>query len=150
MTGRILGFGARILKSNDKAPKYINTPENELYVKSKVLYGMYQSRSAISKLDECLLVEGYTDVISLHQGGVENVVSSSGTSLTEDQLRLIGELTKNLTILYDGDSAGIRQPFAVWIWRSHRALMFNWYYCLKAKTLIATCRSRDRKNSTNT
>lgn len=108
MTGRILGFGARILKSNDKAPKYINTPENELYVKSKVLYGMYQSRSAISKLDECLLVEGYTDVISLHQGGVENVVSSSGTSLTEDQLRLIGQLTKNLTILYDGDSAGIK------------------------------------------
>ncbi len=108
MTGRILGFGARILKSNDKAPKYINTPENELYVKSKVLYGMYQSRSAISKMDECLLVEGYTDVISLHQGGVENVVASSGTSLTEDQLRLIGQLTKNLTILYDGDSAGIK------------------------------------------
>ncbi len=108
MTGRILGFGARILKSNEKAPKYINTPENELYVKSKVLYGMYQGRQAIGKLDECLLVEGYTDVISLHQGGVENVVSSSGTSLTEDQLRLIGQLTKNLTILYDGDSAGIK------------------------------------------
>jgi len=108
MTGRILGFGARILKSNEKAPKYINSPENELYVKSKVLYGMYQSRQAISKQDECLLVEGYTDVISLHQGGVENVVSSSGTSLTEDQLRLIGQLTKNLTILYDGDSAGIK------------------------------------------
>jgi DNA primase len=108
MTGRILGFGARILKSNDKAPKYINTPENEIYVKSKVLYGMYQSRTAIGKQDECLLVEGYTDVISLHQGGVENVVSSSGTSLTEDQLRLIGQLTKNLTILYDGDPAGIK------------------------------------------
>ena len=108
MTGRILGFGARILKSNEKAPKYINSPENELYVKSKVLYGMYQSRQSISKQDECLLVEGYTDVISLHQGGVENVVSSSGTSLTEDQLRLIGQLTKNLTILYDGDSAGIK------------------------------------------
>ena len=108
MTGRILGFGARILKSNEKAPKYINTPENELYVKSKVLYGMFQSRQAISKQDECLLVEGYTDVISLHQGGVENVVSSSGTSLTEDQLRLIGQLTKNLTILYDGDPAGIK------------------------------------------
>jgi DNA primase len=108
MTGRILGFGARILKSNDKAPKYINTPENELYVKSKVLYGMYQSRQAIGKQDECLLVEGYTDVISLHQGGVENVVSSSGTSLTEDQLRLIGQLTRNLTILYDGDAAGIK------------------------------------------
>jgi len=108
MTGRILGFGARILKSNEKAPKYINTPENELYIKSKVLYGMYQSRQAIGKQDECLLVEGYTDVISLHQGGVENVVSSSGTSLTEDQLRLIGQLTKNLTILYDGDPAGIK------------------------------------------
>ncbi len=108
VTGRILGFGARILKSNEKAPKYINTPENEIYVKSKVLYGMYQSRQAIGKLDECLLVEGYTDVISLHQGGVENVVSSSGTSLTEDQLRLIGQLTKNLTILYDGDPAGIK------------------------------------------
>jgi DNA primase len=108
MTGRILGFGARILKSNEKAPKYINTPENELYVKSRVLYGMYQSRQAIGKLDECFLVEGYTDVISLHQGGVENVVSSSGTSLTEDQLRLIAQLTKNLTILYDGDTAGIK------------------------------------------
>ncbi|PZF71715.1 DNA primase [Taibaiella soli] len=108
MTGRVLGFGARILKSNEKAPKYINTPENELYIKSKVLYGMYQSRQTISKLDECFLVEGYTDVISLHQGGVENVVASSGTSLTEDQLRLIGQLTKNLTILYDGDSAGIK------------------------------------------
>jgi DNA primase len=108
MTGRILGFGARILKTTEKAPKYINTPENELYVKSKVLYGMYQSRTSIGKLDECLLVEGYTDVISLHQGGVENVVSSSGTSLTEDQLRLIGQLTKNLTILYDGDAAGIK------------------------------------------
>jgi len=108
MTGRILGFGARILKSNEKAPKYINTPENELYIKSNVLYGMYQSRQAITKQDECLLVEGYTDVISLHQGGVENVVASSGTSLTENQLRLIGQLTKNLTILYDGDAAGIK------------------------------------------
>lgn len=108
MTGRVLGFGARILKSNDRAPKYVNTPENELYNKSRTLYGMYQSRTAISKLDECFLVEGYTDVISLHQGGVENVVASSGTSLTEDQLRLMGQLTKNLTILYDGDAAGIK------------------------------------------
>jgi len=108
MTGRVLGFGARILKSNDRAPKYINTPENELYSKSRVLYGMYQSRQAIGKQDECFLVEGYTDVISLHQGGVENVVASSGTSLTEDQLRLIGQLTKNLTILYDGDAAGVK------------------------------------------
>lgn len=108
MTGRVLGFGARILKKNDKAPKYINSPENELYNKSRVLYGMHQSRQSISKLDECLLVEGYTDVISLHQGGVENVVSSSGTSLTEGQLRLIGQMTRNLTILYDGDAAGIK------------------------------------------
>jgi DNA primase len=108
MTGRVLGFGARILKTNDKAPKYINTPENELYNKSRVLYGMYQSRSSISKNDECFLVEGYTDVISLHQGGVDNVVASSGTSLTEGQLRLIGQLTHNLTILYDGDAAGVK------------------------------------------
>lgn len=108
MTGRVLGFGARILKKNEKAPKYINSPENELYNKSRILYGMYQSRQAISKQDECFLVEGYTDVISLHQGGVENVVSSSGTSLTEGQLRLIGQLTKNLTILYDGDAAGVK------------------------------------------
>lgn len=108
MTGRVLGFGARILKKTDRAPKYINTPENELYNKSRVLYGLHQSRQAIGKLDECFLVEGYTDVISLHQGGVENVVSSSGTSLTEGQLRLIGQLTKNLTILYDGDAAGVK------------------------------------------
>ncbi|MBS1740118.1 MAG: DNA primase [Bacteroidetes bacterium] len=108
MTGRVLGFGARILKTNERAPKYINTPENELYIKSRVLYGIYQSRQAIGKLDECFLVEGYTDVISLHQGGVENVVASSGTSLTEEQLRAIGQLTKNLTILYDGDAAGIK------------------------------------------
>lgn len=107
-TGRILGFGARILKKADNAPKYVNSPENELYVKNKVLYGLYQSRQTISKLDECYLVEGYTDVISLHQGGVTNVVSSSGTSLTEGQLKLISNLTKNLTILYDGDAAGIK------------------------------------------
>ena len=108
MTGRVLGFGARILKSNDKAPKYINTPENELYIKSNVLYGLYQARQSIGKLDECFLVEGYLDVISLHQAGVENVVASSGTSLTEGQLRSIGQLTKNLTILYDGDAAGVK------------------------------------------
>lgn len=107
-TGRILGFGARILKKTDNAPKYVNTPENELYVKNKVLYGLYQSRQSISKLDECFLVEGYTDVISLHQGGVTNVVASSGTSLTEGQLKLISNLTRNLTILYDGDAAGIK------------------------------------------
>jgi DNA primase len=107
-SGKVLGFGARILKSNDKAPKYINTPENEIYVKSKILYGSYFARQAIDKSDECLLVEGYTDVISLHQSGIENVVASGGTSLTVDQLRLIKKYTKNLTIIYDGDAAGIK------------------------------------------
>ena len=107
-TGKILGFGARIIKKNDKAPKYINTPENEIYVKSKILYGSYFARMAIDKADECLLVEGYTDVISLHQAGIENVVASGGTSLTPDQLRLIKKYTNNLTIIYDGDSAGIK------------------------------------------
>ena len=107
-SGKILGFGARIIKSNDKAPKYINTPENEIYVKSKILYGSYFARMAIDKADECLLVEGYTDVVSLHQAGIENVVASGGTSLTIDQLRLIKKYTNNLTIIYDGDSAGIK------------------------------------------
>jgi DNA primase len=107
-TGKIIGFGARIIKSNDKAPKYINTPENELYVKSKILYGAYFARHAIDKADECLLVEGYTDVVSLHQAGIENVVASGGTSLTQDQLRIVKKYTNNLTIIYDGDSAGIK------------------------------------------
>jgi len=107
-TGKIIGFGARIIKANDKAPKYINTPENELYVKSKVLYGIYFARQEMDKKNECLLVEGYTDVISLSQAGVENVVASGGTSLTQDQLRLIKKYTPNLTIIYDGDSAGIK------------------------------------------
>lgn len=107
-SGKVLGFGARILKTNDKAPKYINTPENEIYVKSKILYGSYFARQAIDKADECLLVEGYTDVVSLHQAGIENVVASGGTSLTADQLRLIKKYTSNLTIIYDGDSAGIK------------------------------------------
>ncbi|NIG53698.1 DNA primase [Chitinophaga sp. Cy-1792] len=107
-SGKVLGFGARILVKSDKAPKYINSPENEIYVKSRVLYGTYFARHAIDKLNECLLVEGYTDVISLHQAGVENVVASSGTSLTQDQLRLIKKYTNNLTIIYDGDAAGIK------------------------------------------
>ncbi len=106
--GKIIGFGARLIKKNDKAPKYINTPENEVYVKSKVLYGIHFSRQAIDKNDECLMVEGYTDVVSLHQAGVENVVASGGTSLTPDQLRLVKKYTNNLTIIYDGDSAGIK------------------------------------------
>ncbi len=107
-SGKVLGFGARILKTNEKAPKYINTPENELYIKSKILYGSYFARQAIDKADECLLVEGYTDVVSLHQAGIENVVASGGTSLTPDQLRLIRKYTNNLTIIYDGDAAGIK------------------------------------------
>jgi DNA primase len=107
-SGKISGFGARIIRNNDRAPKYINTPENEIYVKSRILYGSYFARQAIDKQDECLLVEGYTDVISLHQAGIENVVASGGTSLTPDQLRLIKKYTSNLTILYDGDAAGIK------------------------------------------
>ena len=107
-SGKVLGFGARVLKTNDRAPKYINTPENEIYLKSKILYGSYFARMAIDKADECLLVEGYTDVVSLHQAGIENVVASGGTSLTPDQLRLVKKYTNNLTIIYDGDSAGIK------------------------------------------
>ena len=107
-SGKIIGFGARVLKSTDKAPKYINTPENEIYIKSKILYGVYFARTAIDKTDECLLVEGYTDVVSLHQAGIENVVASGGTSLTVDQLRLIKKYTSNLTIIYDGDAAGVK------------------------------------------
>lgn len=107
-SGKVLGFGARILKTSEKAPKYINTPENEIYIKSKILYGSYFARQAIDKSDECLLVEGYTDVISLHQAGIENVVASGGTSLTSDQLRLIRKYTNNLTIIYDGDAAGVK------------------------------------------
>ncbi len=107
-TGKVIGFGARIIGKKENAPKYINTPENEVYVKSKILYGTYFARQAIDKNDECLLVEGYTDVISLHQAGIENVVASGGTSLTPDQLRLIKKYSNNLTILYDGDAAGVK------------------------------------------
>ena len=107
-SGKVLGFGARILKNNEKAPKYINTPENEIYIKSRILYGSYFARQSIDKNDECLLVEGYTDVISLHQAGIENVVASGGTSLTQEQLRLVRKYSNNLTIIYDGDAAGIK------------------------------------------
>ena len=107
-TGKIIGFGARQIAKNDKSPKYINSPENDIYVKSKILYGSYFARTAIDKLNECLLVEGYTDVVSLHQAGIENVVASGGTSLTIDQLRLIKKYTQNLTIIYDGDAAGVK------------------------------------------
>ena len=107
-TGKIIGFGARQIAKNDKSPKYINSPENDIYVKSKILYGSYFARTAIDKQNECLLVEGYTDVVSLHQAGIENVVASGGTSLTIDQLRLIKKYTQNLTIIYDGDAAGVK------------------------------------------
>jgi DNA primase len=107
-TGKVIGFGARVIGKKENAPKYINTPENEIYVKSKILYGTYFARQAIDKNDECLLVEGYTDVVSLHQAGIENVVASGGTSLTPDQLRLIKKYSNNLTILYDGDAAGVK------------------------------------------
>ncbi len=111
VAGRCVGFGARILSSNTKAPKYLNSPESLIYNKSKLLYGMYQARAEVVKQDRCLLVEGYTDVISLYQSGVKNAVASSGTSLTEDQIRLIRRYTKNITILYDGDEAGIKASF---------------------------------------
>ena len=107
-SGKIIGFGARIIGSSDRAPKYINTPENELYVKSRILYGSYFARHPIDKQDECFLVEGYTDVTAMHQAGIENVVASGGTSLTPDQLRLIKKYTNNLSIIYDGDAAGIK------------------------------------------
>lgn len=108
MSGRVLGFGGRILTQDKKAAKYLNSPESDIYHKSKVLYGIYHAKQAIAKLDNCFLVEGYTDVIQLHQSGVENVVASSGTALTSDQIRLINRLTKNITVLFDGDAAGIR------------------------------------------
>ncbi len=107
-SGKVIGFGARVIGKSDRGPKYINTPENEVYSKSKILYGSYFARMAIDKADECLLVEGYTDVVSLHQAGIENVVASGGTSLTVEQLRLIKKYTNNLTIIYDGDSAGVK------------------------------------------
>ncbi len=108
MSGRVLGFGGRILKINKKAAKYLNSPESELYHKSKILYGIYHAKQAIAKEDNCYLVEGYTDVISFYQNGVENTVASSGTALTSDQIRLVSRLTNNITVLFDGDAAGIR------------------------------------------
>lgn len=108
MSGRVLGFGGRILTNDKKAAKYLNSPESELYHKSKVLYGIFQAKQAIAKLNNCFLVEGYTDVIQFNQAGIENVVASSGTALTPDQIRLINRLTKNITVLFDGDAAGLR------------------------------------------
>lgn len=108
MSGRILGFGGRILTNDKKAAKYLNSPESDIYHKSKVLYGIFQAKQAIAKQNNCFLVEGYTDVIQFNQSGIENVVSSSGTALTPDQIRLINRLTKNVTVLFDGDAAGLR------------------------------------------
>ncbi|HBK71051.1 MAG TPA: DNA primase [Flavobacteriaceae bacterium] len=108
MSGRVLGFGGRILTSDKKAAKYLNSPESEIYHKSKVLYGIYHAKQSIAKKDNCYLVEGYTDVISFSQTGIENVVASSGTALTSDQIRLVNRLTPNITVLFDGDAAGLR------------------------------------------
>ncbi|MDV6169118.1 DNA primase [Flavobacterium sp. DG1-102-2] len=108
MSGRVLGFGGRILGNDKKAAKYLNSPESEIYHKSNVLYGIYHAKQAIAKQDNCYLVEGYTDVIQFHQAGIENTVASSGTALTPNQIRLINRLTKNITVLFDGDAAGLR------------------------------------------
>lgn len=108
MSGRVLGFGGRILTNDKKAAKYLNSPESEIYHKSKVLYGIFQAKQAIAKQDTCYLVEGYTDVIQFNQSGIENVVASSGTALTPDQIRLVNRLTNNITVLFDGDAAGLR------------------------------------------
>ncbi len=108
MSGRVLGFGGRLLIDNKKAAKYLNSPESDIYHKSKVLYGIYYAKQAIAKEDNCYLVEGYTDVIQFHQSGITNTVSSSGTALTADQIRLVNRLTKNITVLFDGDAAGLR------------------------------------------
>ena len=108
VAGKVIAFGARILKTDKSQPKYLNSPETEVYHKSDILYGIFQAKNAIRQQEACYLVEGYTDVVSLHQAGIENVVASSGTSLTTEQIRLIGRFTPNITILYDGDMAGIK------------------------------------------
>lgn len=108
LAGKVIAFGARILTKEKDQPKYINSPETEIYHKSNVLYGMYQAKNAIRKEDFCFLVEGYTDVISMHQAGIENAVASSGTALTEEQIKLIKRFTDNVTVLFDGDAAGIK------------------------------------------
>lgn len=108
LSGKVLAFGGRVLKKSDKLAKYVNSPESEVYHKSNVLYGIYQAKQSIVKNDNCFLVEGYTDVLSMHQAGVENVVASSGTSLTPGQIRLIHRFTNNITVIYDGDAAGIK------------------------------------------
>ncbi len=107
-TGRIIGFGGRTLKTDKNVPKYVNSPESDIYHKSNVLYGLFHAKKTIREFDNCYLVEGYADVLAVHQAGIENVVASSGTSLTTEQIRLIGRFTENVTILYDGDAAGIK------------------------------------------
>ncbi|MFH0893425.1 MAG: DNA primase [Bacteroidota bacterium] len=111
ISSRVIGFGARILVASDRAPKYLNSPESDIYHKSNVLYGIHLARKAMAEKDNCYLVEGYTDVVSMHMAGVENVVASSGTSLTIEQIRLVRRYTPNITILYDGDTAGIKASF---------------------------------------
>ena len=111
LAGNTIAFGGRILKKNEKTAKYLNSPESDIYHKSNVLYGIYFAKKSIVKYDKCYMVEGYTDVISMHQAGIENVVASSGTSLTENQISLVKRFTNNLTILYDGDAAGIKASF---------------------------------------
>ena len=108
LAGRVIAFGGRILKEDKKIAKYLNSPESDIYHKSRVLYGIFQAKREISKTDRCYLVEGYTDVLSMHQAGIENVVASSGTALTPDQIRMVKRFTPNITIIYDGDEAGIK------------------------------------------
>lgn len=108
LTGRVIAFGARTLKSDKKIPKYLNSPETDVYHKSKVLYGLFQARNEVRNKDQCILVEGYTDVLSMHQAGITNTVASSGTSLTDEQIKMISRYTKNITVLFDGDEAGIK------------------------------------------
>ncbi|MDT8308511.1 MAG: DNA primase, partial [Bacteroidales bacterium] len=111
ISGRIVGFGGRIFVNDPKKPKYLNSPESEIYNKSRVLYGLFHGRNAIVSKDNCLIVEGYTDVIALHQAGIKYVVSSSGTALSEEQIRIIKRFTSNITMIFDGDPAGIKASF---------------------------------------
>lgn len=108
LTGKVIGFGGRILKTDKKTAKYLNSPESEIYHKSNILYGIFHAKKDIVKLDRCFLVEGYTDVLAMHQAGIENVVASSGTALTPSQIRLVKRFTNNITVIYDGDAAGIK------------------------------------------
>ena len=114
VSGRVVAFGGRTLRTDKKVAKYQNSPESEIYSKSRELYGLYFAKKAIQREDFAIMVEGYADVISMHQAGVENVVASSGTSLTTDQIRLLGRFTKNITVMYDGDAAGVHAAIKAW------------------------------------